>query len=248
MPNTARPRRVGRSWVWPDGTRLPVVAGGDGTEGDPKPTPDPAPKPQPDPPKPDPTPTALTQADVDRAAADAKKAAIADVVATFGCTIEEAKLLVDAKRQADDAQKTEAQKAREAADKEKAEAAEEKRTAAAERRALRVDRGLLTARVSDKRMEKAAKLILTELADDADEAAITAAVEAFKKDTPEWFGVAGAAPGSDPGGRGPGGGGQDGKTGMEAGRLRAQEEIKSRANAGSPFDGMTVVGRPPGGN
>ena len=193
--------------------------------------------------------TGLTQADVDKAAREAKKAATAELAAALGCSIDEAKTIIAERKAAQDAEKTEAQRAREAADAEKASAAEEKRLAALDRKALRTERALLAAKVNDKRLEKAARLILAELADDADEAAVTAAVEAFKKDTPEWFTPAGTAPGYDPAGNPGAGGGNEGKTGMEKGRLRAQEELKSRANAGSPFDGMTVVGgRPPGGN
>lgn len=237
------PRRVDRRWVWSDGTSVPVVAGGNGETppaGDP-PAGNPPPPPAGDPPPasdpPAPPGAALTQADVDRAKREAKKATYAEVAATLGCTVEEAKALVDAKKAADDQQKTDAQRAKEAADAEKATAAEERRTVAAERRALKTERALLAAKVNDGRLDKAAKLVLSDLADDADDDAITAAVATFKTDTPEWFIPGQVAPGSDPQGRGPGGGAGGQQTGMDAGRQRS---IDRKAN--QPAEGADPLG------
>lgn len=246
---TETPRRVGRRWVWSDGTSVPAVAGGNGEAppaadppagdppkspaGDPSPASDPAPAPG----------AALTQADVDRAKRDAKKATYAEVAATLGCTVEEAKALVDAKKAADDQQKTEAQRAKEAADAEKATAAEERRTIAAERRALRTERALLAAKVNDGRLDKAAKLVLADLADDADDDAITAAVATFKTDTPEWFTTGPVAPGSDPQGRGPGGGAGGQQTGMDAGRQRSIDRKASQPAANAdPLGAFAKLG------
>jgi DNA-binding transcriptional MerR regulator len=241
----ANPRRIGGRWFWPSGYSAPIIAGGSGTEGDPAPNPAPKADPPADP-KPDPAPTVtLTQADVDRATAEAKKAAIAEVAQTLGCSVADAKKLVEAQRAAEDAQKTEAQRAREAADAEKAAAATERQAAAAERRQLQVERALVGAKVRDDRHERAVRLVLAEIDDKADADGIKAAVKKFADETPEWFGEAKTTPGSDPGGRGPGGGGQEGKTGMDAGRERARADMeKVRNTTRNPFDGYTVIGGP----
>lgn len=230
------PRRVGRRWVWSDGTSVPVVAGGNGEVPPANPPAGDPPKPPANDPPADPTPApgaALTQADVDKAKRDAKKAAVAEVAATLGCSVEEAKALVDAKKAADDQQKTDAQRAREAADAEKATAAEERRTIAVERQALKTERALVAAKVNDGRLDKATKLITADLAEDADDDAVRAAVETFKTDTPEWFGEPAPPPppGSDPQGRGPGGGAGGQASGMEAGRQLA---IARRAKTPEP--------------
>ncbi len=230
----ATPRREGRSWVFPSGYRCPVVAGGSGETppadppgGDPPKPPVADPLPAADPPKPDDT-AKLTQADVDKAKREAKKATYAEVAQTLGCTVEEAKALVEAKRAADDATKTETQKALEAAEAKNKAADERERATARKERALDLRLALVAANVTGDRLDKAAKLLLSDLADDADEDAIKAAVETFKTETPEWFGEAKPPPpGSDPQGRGPGGGAGGAKTGMDAGRQRA---IDRKAN------------------
>jgi hypothetical protein len=245
------PQRVGRRWVWSDGTSVPYVAGGNGEAGPP------ADPPAGDPPKPpagDPAaggngpagqgaaPTnagaGLTQADLDKAKREAKKAAIAEVAATLGCTVEEAKALVDAKKAADDQQKTETQRLLDAAQERERKADERERATARKEQALDLRLALVSAKIADDRLDKAAKLLLADLADDADEDAIKAAVETFKTETPEWFGEAKPPPpGSDPQGRGPSGGAGGAKTGMDAGRQRA---IDRRAN--QPADAADPLG------
>ncbi len=244
------PQRVGRRWVWSDGTSVPVVAGGNGEAppadppaGDP-PSADP---PAGDPPSGDPPKASagagLTQADVDKAKRDAKKAAIAEVAATLGCTVEEAKALVDAKKAADDQQKTDAQKALEAAEARERAADEREKAAVLRERSALLKSALLTAKINDGRLDKAAKLVLSDLADDADEAAIAAAVESFAKDTPEWFTPAPGAPGSDPQGRGPGGGAGGAKTGMEAGRqLAIDRRAKAPEANADPLGSFAKIG------
>ncbi len=240
------PKRVGRRWVWSDGTSVPVVAGGNGE------VPPSADPPAGDPPAGDPAAggngpagqgaapanagAGLTQADVDKAKREAKKAAIAEIATTLGCTIEEAKALVDAKRQADDQQKSETQRALEAAQERERNAEARERATARKEQALDLRLALVSAKVTDGRLDKAAKLILADLPDDADGEAITTAVEAFAKDTPEWFGESKPLPpGSDPQGRGPGGGAGGAKTGMDAGRQRSIDR-KAALPAGTPAD------------
>jgi hypothetical protein len=251
------PRRIGGRWFWPSGYSAPIIAGGSGGQGaagdaggdanvdSPPAGGGNAPVGGTSPPAPPAAPPTLTQADVDRATAEAKKAAIAEVAQTLGCSVADAKKLVEAQRAAEDAQKTEAQRAREAADAEKAAAATEKAAAATERRQLQVERALVGAKVRDDRHERAVRLVLAEIDDKADADGIKAAVKKFADETPEWFGEAKTTPGSDPGGRGPGGGGQEGKTGMDAGRERARADMeKVRNNTRNPFDGYTVIGGP----
>ena len=255
----ATPRRDGRWWVFPSGYHAPVVAGGSGGQGQggnaggdavvdppggtgggnaPAGTGDPAaggsgPAGQGAPGAGAGAGAGLTQADVDRAAREAKKAAETELAAALGCSIDEAKTIIADRKAAQDAEKSDAQRAREAADAEKSDAAAEKAAAAAERRALRVERALLVVKVKDDRSANAARLVLADLADEADEAAVTAAVEKFAKDTPEWFGDnAPPPPGSDPAGRGPAGGGGGQKTGIEAGRERARLAREAREKAG----------------
>ncbi len=185
----------------------------------------------------------LTQADVDKAAREAKKAATTELAAALGCSIDEAKTIIADRRAAQDAEKTEAQRAREAADAEKAAAADERRQAALERKSLRTERALIAAKVQDDRSAKAARLILADLPDDADEDTIKAAVETFKAETPEWFGEAKPPPpGSDPQGRGPGGGAGGAKTGMDAGRQRAiDRKANQPAEAADPLGAFARI-------
>lgn len=267
----AEPRLDGRSWVFPSGYRCPVVAGGSGGQGaagDAVVDPPAGGTGGGNPPAGTGDPAAggtgpagqgasgagagagLTQADLDRASADAKKAAAAELAEALGVPLAEAKKIIADRRAADDAQKTEAQRATEAAQERERQADARERSAAARERAADLRSALVEAKVKGDRSANAAKLILADLADDADGAAIAAAVKKFAEDTPEWFGDAGPPPppGSDPAGRGPAGGQGGQKTGIEAGRERARA-AKATAHAGAngaapePFSSFPPIGR-----
>jgi colicin import membrane protein len=173
------------------GRVLPVVRGG--ADGDP----DNPPPPQ-----------TFTQADVDRMVGQARKeartSAANELAEQLGCSVEDAKAKIAAAIAADDAQKTEAQRALEAAQAEKAEAAAEKAAAAQERFDLRVERKLIAAGVGqaiadDADGTKAAAAIararrLLDVSADATDADIAAEIEAVKADVPSLFSAPTEAP------------------------------------------------------
>lgn len=120
-----------------------------------------------------------------------------------GLSIDDAAKLVEAARAADEANKTEAQRALDAANAEKAEAAKIKADAAADRHAARLERLLGKAGAVD--VEIAARAL--DVALGADEAAVTAAIDALKAKVPGLFGTATPPPDTDPGKQPPPGGG-----------------------------------------
>ncbi len=131
---------------------------------------------------------------------EGRKAALRAIQEDLGCSPEEAKAILDAHRQREESEKSEAQRAREAAEREQAEAKTAKEEAAAERHAARVDRVLLRSGVTPERAERVARLIDVEVG--AEEDAIGQAVESLKKEMPELFGRSGgggAPPGDPPG-------------------------------------------------
>lgn len=164
--------------------------GGGGSEGDP---------PKADPPKDDAgkaNEKTFTQADVDKAAsaraAEAKRKATSDLAEQLGVSVDEAKKIIAAHQSAEDAQKTEAQRAKEAADQAKAEADAAKAEAAAERQAARVERALIKDHVRDDCLEDS--LSLLKVAPEATPEELTAAIEAFKERRPEFFDANGEDP------------------------------------------------------
>jgi hypothetical protein len=184
-------------WLYSDGTMLPVIRGGDGDD-PPKDPPDPKDDGKEDPKK----DTTFTQEELNRIAArekdEGKRAALADVAKTLGCTVEEAASIIKTAREADDKQKSEAQRSQEAADKAKAEADAEKAEAAKEKHTARVERVLLKAGVMDEKLEKVARMLDAEVGAEVDK--IEAAAKDLKKEFPELFTgkPAGGPPNSDP--------------------------------------------------
>lgn len=194
------------SWLYSDGTILPVISGGDGST---------------DPPKDDNGDgtgggaggggsgngqQTFTQAELNRIAArekeEGKRAAAADIAKTLGCTVEEAVELIKQAKAADDSQKTEAQRAREAADKEKADAEKEKAEAAREKHIARVERVLLKAGVPEAKLDRVGRMLDVEVGTEGDK--LDEAVKDLKKDFPELFaGKKGGPPDSDPPGTPP---------------------------------------------
>lgn len=196
-------RHRGRDcWLYSDGTILPVIAGGDGDD----PPKDP-PKGDPDPSKGDKKdPPTFSQEELNRIAArekdEGKRAALAEVAKTLGCTVEEAVEFVKKAKADDEKHKSDAQKAQEAADKAKADADKEKDEAAKEKHMARVERALLKAGVPDSKLERVARMLDAEVG--ATPEKIDDAAKDLKKEFPELFtGKEAGPPGSDPPGKPP---------------------------------------------
>ena len=180
--------------------------------------------PPPAPPEPNPTPPTektFTQAEVTAMMArekdQGKRAAEEALAKQLGCTLEEAKAIIEGVRRKADEEKSEAQRAREAADAEKADAARVKEESARETLNTRIEAALMRAGIvqadDDKDGSKfEAKLArlrkLVDVEPGADAAAISAAVKSLKDEEPVLFAGSAAppkkgAPNSDPSGKPP---------------------------------------------
>lgn len=217
------------------------------------PAPPPPPAPPADPPAPPATGATFTQADLDRIAArekdEGRRAAERSLSEQLGCTVEEAKALIEAKRAEDlgkmseaDRKASEADAARAKAEKALADAEAREKAAEARQRLLDVTDALIEAGVRSDR--RSAALKLTDVADDADEKALKAAVEETKKAYPEFFGAAPGAPSGVPNGKPPAGqGGED--DGAAAAEERYRKQREQSGMPADPFAGMHVVGSRP---
>lgn len=171
----------------------------------------PTPPAPPAPPAPD--VVTFTQADVDRmvggARVEAKRVAANELANELGCTVEEAKAKLEALAAAEDATKSEAQKALEAANAAKADADAARAAAAQDRFAAKVERKLIAAGVGKGLDDTKATAALTRAArllnldPDADDTAIAAEIEAAKADVPSLFTTEGQASTPPPGLRPP---------------------------------------------
>ena len=134
-------------------------------------------------------PKTFTQEEVDRmvgrARGEAKRSAATELAEQLGCTVDEAKAKIAAVTAADDALKSEAQRALDAANEAKAEATRARAAADAERLAARVERKLAAAGVDPKTLTRATALVA--VGPDADDAAIDAEIEALRADVPALF-------------------------------------------------------------
>ncbi len=178
---------------------------------------------------PAPAPT-ITTAEATRAAelaaANAKTAAEQAIADQLGVTIEEAKKIVADKKAADDATKSEAQKALEAAQTAQAAAEKAKADADRERLAAKVERKLAAAGIPEAAMTRASRLVAVPA--DADDAAIDVEITALKTEMPALFTTPGGAPPAPPAGTGtpppaPPAGGQAITTALERGKALAQQ-------------------------
>jgi hypothetical protein len=237
------PTRVGRYWLWIDGSITPVVAGGSTGQGEggdpPEPKGDPDPKGEPD------KQITTTQASLDASAAAirreaerrAKKDAEKSLSDALGCSLDEAKQIIADRKAEKEASATEAEK-REAAAKEREDKAAERERLAAEK-GLRADAkaALAEAGVNPERLKRATAMLLGDLEADADEEAVTAAAAALKTEMPELFGTVkggNGAPSGDPSG-GPGASGKKSEPiGIEAGRAAAQAKKAAAAKNTNP--------------
>lgn len=205
------------SWLYSDGTILPVISGGDGS-GEGAGTEDNAgeggtgtgttgeePK--------------FTQADLNRLLAreksDGKRVAQAEFLQALGVTdLDEAKSVLQAAKDAEQQQLTEAQRAKREADAEKNKATQAQAEAATLRQAAMVERALIRAGIGiddkdgDEQLELVSRMVVVE--PDADQDAVNAAVADLKKKMPQLFSpekkpepkVPGGDPGRQPRGAG----------------------------------------------
>lgn len=198
----------------------------------------------------------FTQADLDRHAGtarqEARRAAERQIADQLGCTPEEAKALIDAKKQADSEAMSEAEKREKAADaKEKTAVERENAAKLAERRAAvmvaLVSEGVKFEQNDDGSLKgkgaRIMQLVNADLDVDADPAAIATAVASVKADTPELF-AAPTEPQLGPDGKpiaAPPSGdlGPDGKPKVQASTTeleRGKERAQKVNEAEKPFD------------
>lgn len=247
LPNLiGRTERDGRSyWRFDDGTMLPVVSGGDGPTADP-----PAPV---VPPAPE-TPAGRTfsQDEVTRMLAAEKaqgeRAAERALLAQFGVEKpEDVKTILEAHRAAEDARRTETQRAEAAAVEAKRLADADRAAAASDRKAAAIERALAGSglQLPEKADEAAAALAsavrLVDLDGEPTPEAVKTAVDKVKATFPSLFAPAGRTiPNSDPTGRQQRQGGAP--TGVAAGRERARQEREEAQKRGNPLDRLSFVG------
>ncbi len=129
-----------------------------------------------------------------REKSEGRNAALREVSDQLGMSVEDAKTFLAAAKAADDANKTEAQRALDAATTARAEAETARSEAAADRHAARVERLLTTSGAAN--VAVAARAL--DVTVGADEAAVSAAIEQLKTDAPGLFGAAPSAPHTDP--------------------------------------------------
>lgn len=137
----------------------------------------------------------MTRAELDKrfqlrankAARHTRKEYEQEIVTTLGVPLEDAKKIIAERKQREESEKSEAQKAREAADAEKAEAVKERAAAAAERHSIKVERALLKAGADPDKLAKLSRLVDAEPGVEDD--ALKTAVEEVAKDFPDAFGT-----------------------------------------------------------
>lgn len=151
------------------------------------------PTPQPEPVTPPPAPAVDTKA----IASAARKEATEKMVADLGCSPAEAKQILDQVRAAGEAQKSETQRSLDAAAIARAEAEQIRSEAVAERQAIKVERKLLAAGVTDAALADVVRIV--NVAPDADDDTITAAVNDAKTRLPVLFAPAPGTPPPAPG-------------------------------------------------
>lgn len=184
----------------PSGKPVYSVAGGD-------PDPDPSGEPKGEPPPKDDSPKTFTQDEVNRFLKGEKdqwkRSTENEIADKLGMSPEDAAALIAKHKAEQEKEKSEAERAREAAEKEKAEAEVAKRAALADRASMRRQKFLVKAGVDPEKAERYAVLVDADL--DADDDAVSVAVDALKKDSPELFGKP-VEPGKKPPDGDPGGG------------------------------------------
>lgn len=207
----------------------------------------PAPSPATEPPK------TFTQEELDRyagrRAGEVQRKTKQEIADQLGVSLDDAKKIIEAAREAEAAAKTEAQRELEAASQAKAEAEKAKADAAAERFQSKLERKLYAAGVGagltdsedDQRKRDglmARALRMVDLAPDADDEAIAAEIEQIKADVPGLFTTATAS--SAPSGVTPSKpptGGQPQTSALDKGRERARAMRPDPSKTNDPFAG-----------
>lgn len=170
----------------------------------------------------------FTQADMNatvaRETAAAKSKAEADLAAALGCSVDEAKQIITDRKAADEAKKTEAERAAEAAKNAQTEAERLKGDAARELHEARVEAALAKAGLDlDNTVLVRAAAAAVDVAVGADKDAIKAAVDKAKADAPQLFGsTTTTTTTTDPGGQRR----QEQQSGGEFGSRGAQEAAR----------------------
>lgn len=165
------------------------TAGATGEAGSGNPTP-------PAPPAPPPATATFTQEDLDRTVgarvAEAQRQATRKLVEELGFSkVDDLKTLVQAQRDAEKAQMTEAERLRGEAQEAKAQAEAHQRALAALQHSVNIERELAKAGAQG---DTARLVRMVDLEPGSDPAAVSGAVEALKKDYPALFGAATAPP------------------------------------------------------
>lgn len=185
---------------------------------------------------------------VGREKAEAKRKAQQELAEQLGVSVDEAKQIIEDKRKADEAAKSEVDKARDEAEQARREAEEARAQAAKDRFDAKLERRLAAAGVGagiddagqrEGLMARALRLI--DLSPDADDEQIAAEIEQLKKDIPGLFtaakaqapsGVTGAAPPAS----------QASKSPIERGRERARAARPDPDKQHDPFAAFRRAG------
>lgn len=166
----------------------------------------------------------FTQEELNRIAAREKAqgraAAEKQLAEDLGVTIEEAKAIITAHREQEEANKTEHQKAMEDAAERQRKADEAAATAQQTTHEATVERLLVRAGANPDLLDRAARSMLLEVG--ADEATVNAEIDKLKNEVPSFFGGGKQPPPSSTPGGSPPPGGQKIKTALERGAERAK--------------------------
>lgn len=166
----------------------------------------------------------FTQEELNRIAAREKAqgraAAEKQLAEDLGVDIEEAKAIITAHREQEEAQKTEHQKAMDAAAEKQRKAEEAAANAAKVTHDATIERMLVRAGANPDLLDRAARSMALEVG--ADEATVNAEIDKLKDEVPSFFGGGRTPPPSSTPGGSPPSGGQKIKTAMERGAERAK--------------------------
>lgn len=186
------PTRVGRQWLFPDGTMLPVVRGGDGDDDDDEDK--------------EGEPVKLTNKQLNDMLAErvrkAKGSAQKELLKSLGVEdLEAVKTILQEHRTTQDQAKTELEKATSKATKAEQENTTLKGQLAETVLNHRIEKELIRAGMTIGAAERCRKMV--DLPTDASDDDIKAEIEALKKDTPALFSTSQEGQGSDQGGQRP---------------------------------------------
>lgn len=184
----------------------------------------------------------LTQEEVNRIVAEEKRKAArakeTELAEALGCTLAEAKAIIEEKRTADEAAASDAERAQKRAETAEQKAVDKEAKLAVKERDLEVKSALLSAGVREDRVDAALRLVADDVEPGLDEDDLRTdaaeAAEKAKKDYPEFFGESTTrrTPDSDTGGGGNGRRGDEPKSAMDRGRERARTEREKKTSDG----------------